>query len=215
MSDKRDQRSMKDQVGERIAMANHIDAVSKLELTPVRYDDFRPKLMSGDLMFCAGNYLVSEAIRAVTSSPWSHVGIVLRADEIDRVLFLESVEDVGVRFAPISKYVTDYGNGTPYNGDLVVARHSSCSTAIVQGLAEFGADQLTRPYNNQEIGEILARVTLKIGNVNKSAGYICSELVNACFVAAKCPFTCSSKDFVSPEDLWIENSIKPIAVLAH
>ena len=97
--------------------------VRQIESLPVlAYRELRPKLKSGDLLFTSGDYLASQLIRKFTESPWSHVGIVFRVDAIDRVLLLESVEDMGVRFAPLSKYLSDYEGGKPYRGRIVVAR---------------------------------------------------------------------------------------------
>ena len=50
----------------------------------------------------------------MTDSPWSHVGVVFWLKSIQRVLLLESVESIGVRFAPLSKYLSDYKKGKPY-----------------------------------------------------------------------------------------------------
>jgi hypothetical protein len=85
-------------------MATHIDSKEIKALPVIPYPDLRAQLKSGDLMFASGDYLVSQAIQEVTASPWSHVGIVFYLQNIDRMLLLESVEDMGVRFAPLSKY---------------------------------------------------------------------------------------------------------------
>jgi len=74
-------------------------------LKSVSYEEIRATLKSGDLIFASGDYLVSKAIQKVTHSPWSHVAIIIRVEEIDRILLLESVEDMGVRIVPLSKYL--------------------------------------------------------------------------------------------------------------
>ena len=86
-------------------MAMHLESNEIKELPVLPYSEVRAKLRSGDLLFTSGDYLVSKAIQKVTGSPWSHVGIVFRLDSIDRMLLLESVEDMGVRFAPLFKYL--------------------------------------------------------------------------------------------------------------
>jgi uncharacterized protein YycO len=166
----------------------------------------RPTLQSGDLVFASGNYLISQAIKQVTHSPWSHVGILFKFQQIDRILLLESVEDIGVRLAPVSKYLSDYENGQPYDGAIVFARTSILDPADFPKVADFGCDQLTLPYNTAEIAYILARITLKLGKKPDSKGYICSELVNACFKAAGHPFK-DNDDFVTPEDVWCDDSV--------
>src|SRR5262245_36846101 len=130
-------------------MAIHVKNAADVSPTAT-YKALRPQLRSGDLFFCAGRYLVSKAIQTMTGSPWSHVGIIFRAEKIDRVLLLESVEDMGVRFAPLSKYLDDYDDGRPYRGDMVVARVGALKQTDIPRIAEFGVDELTRPYDKDE-----------------------------------------------------------------
>ena len=88
------------------------------------YDQFRPKIKSGDLLFCSGSGVFSRMIQEVTKSTWSHVGFVMRLDTIDRVMVLESLEPLGVRTVPLSKYLNDYDSrGNPYPGGIAIARH--------------------------------------------------------------------------------------------
>lgn len=188
-------------------MAAHMepDAIASLPITP--YPMIRETLQSGDLLFTSGNYLISQAIQKVTGSPWSHVGIVFRLDGLDRVLLLESVEDVGVRFAPLSKYLNDYADGRAYQGRIVVARCEGVDAALVGGLARFGIDTLTRPYDNAEIAHILARVTLGLGKRHEDTSYICSELVYACFAHAGLVFHYDKRGFISPENIWVDERL--------
>jgi cell wall-associated NlpC family hydrolase len=193
-------------------MADHIDDPAVAAIPAMTYADLRPTLQSGDLLFCSGNYLVSKLIRKFTKSPWSHIGIVLWATQINRVLLLESVEDVGVRLAPLSKYVLDYENGEPYDGALVIARIGALTSQILVGSASFGADQLTRPYDKDEIGRIVARIALGIKQTMQDQGeYICSELVHACFQAGGIVLNTSGEGFVSPEDIWRDGRVTPVA----
>lgn len=165
-------------------------------------DDLRSKLQSGDLFFTSGNYMISKAIQKVTDSPWSHVGIIFHLREIDRVLLLESVEDQGVRFAPLSKYLTEYKDKRPYKGQMVLAKCSAATSAVIEGLAASGIDRLTRPYDHDEIGKILARVTLGIGKYKRDNEYICSELVHECFEKAGVVLNRDRRGFVSPQNIW-------------
>ena len=191
-------------------MADHVEnkEIKALPVSP--YSDLRAKLRSGDLFFASGDYLVSKAIQLVTDSPWSHVGIVFRLESIDRVLLLESVEDMGVRFAPLSKYLSDYENGRPYKGRVVLARCKDIDSSTVAGLSIFGIDELTKPYDKDEIAKILARVTLGIGKKAKDREYICSELVYECFSHAGIEFAYHPKGFISPEDVWIDKKVSVV-----
>jgi len=191
-------------------MATHV-ANAKVVGPSKSYAALRPQLRSGDLFFCAGKYWVSRAIQQLTGSPWSHVGIVFRAEKIDRVLLLESVEDMGVRFAPLSKYLDDYEDARPYRGDMVVARVSALTPGDFLKIAEFGVDELTRPYDNDEIAKIVARIALGIGRKERDREYICSELVFECFAHAGMGFAYNPKGFISPEDVWIDAQVQPLA----
>ncbi|SNX59123.1 Permuted papain-like amidase enzyme, YaeF/YiiX, C92 family [Nitrosomonas ureae] len=188
-------------------MAAHIENKDIKALPVLPYSDLRAKLKSGDILFASGDYWASKAIQKVTENPWSHVGIVFRLDSIDRVLLLESVEDMGVRFAPLSKYLDDYEDGKPYKGRVVLARCKDVNSSTVEGIAGFGIDELTQPYDKDEIAKILARITLGIGKKEKDREYICSELVHECFSHAGKEFEFNSKGFISPEDVWLDEKV--------
>ena len=188
-------------------MANHIENAEIKALPILDYVEVRKKLKSGDLLFTSGDYLISKMIQKITCSPWSHVGIVLRLDSIDRILLLESVEDMGVRFAPLSKYLKDYENGRPYKGRAVLARCSDVSPAVIAGISTFGIDELTQPYDKDEIAKIMARIALGVGKKERDREYICSELVYECFANAGRNFDYNAKGFISPEDIWMDNKL--------
>lgn len=188
-------------------MAARIESkdIKALSITP--YQEIRTKLKSGDLLFASGDYLVSKAIQKVSDSPWSHVGIVFKLESIGRMLLLESVEDMGVRFAPLSKYIDDYDDGKPYKGRIVLGRCNGVSADIVAGLAKFGIDELTRPYDKDEIAKIMARVVLGVGKKERDREYICSELVYECFSSAGIEFAYDSRGFISPENVWLDEKV--------
>lgn len=188
-------------------MATHIESKDIKSLAVIPYQDIRASLKSGDLLFASGDYLVSKAIQKITDSPWSHVGIVFKLDSIDRVLLLESVEDMGVRFAPLSKYLIDYEDGKPYKGRVVLGRCKDVSKGTVGDLAKFGIGELTRPYDKDEVAKILARVTLGIGKKERDREYICSELVYECFSNAGREFVYDKRGFISPENIWIDEKL--------
>jgi len=191
-------------------MAMHLESKDIKALPVPSYSELRAKLKSGDLLFTSGDYLVSKAIQKVTGSPWSHVGIVFRIDSIDRILLLESVEDMGVRFAPLSKYLLDYEDKKPYKGRVVLARCEDVTANTVASLSTFGIDELTQPYDKGEIAKILARITLGIGKKEKDREYICSELVYECFSHAGREFAYNPKGFISPEDVWLDKKVSLI-----
>lgn len=188
-------------------MATHIEGREIKALPVLPYSDVRAKLKSGDILFTSGDYLISKAIQKMTGSPWSHVGIVFRLDSIDRILLLESVEDMGVRFAPLSKYLNDYEDRKPYKGRAVLARCKDVTSETIVGLSTFGIDELTQPYDKDEIAKIMARITLGIGKKERDREYICSELVYECFARAGKEFAFNPNGFISPEDVWVDEKL--------
>jgi len=126
------------------------------------------------------------------------------------MLLLESVEDMGVRFAPLSKYLSDYGDGKAYKGRAVLARCKDVTSETVDKLSTFGIDELTQPYDKDEIVKILARITLGIGKKERDREYICSELVYECFAQAGKDFAYNTKGFISPEDVWVDEKLSLI-----
>lgn len=194
-------------------MADHMEARDIKSLDVLNYEDLRAGIRSGDLMFASGDYLVSKTIQQVTDSPWSHVGILLRFDRLDRVLLLESVEDMGVRLVPLSKYLVDYDNGKPYRGRVVLARCGGVSKGGIEELARFGIDELTRPYDREEIAAIVARIALGLGRRRQNRAYICSELVYECFDKAGKEFAYNRLGFISPEDIWRDDKVTMVGRL--
>jgi hypothetical protein len=187
------------------------EQLAKLQVTP--YEDLRPQLQSGDLFFAAGNYPISQLIMKFTNSPWSHVGVILRAEAVGRVLLLESVEDIGVRLIPLSKYRDDYENdGKPYKGILVVARPKGVTPELVRAIGSFGADQLGRPYDKDALGDILMRLVFKQGrSEHPDRAYICSELVQNCFARGGYTFPLNKHGFISAADIWRDKRVKLLA----
>ena len=180
-----------------------------LDLLPVvPYQEAREDLRSGDLFFASGESLVSQAIRFCTRSPWSHVGIIFRVEAIDRVLLLESVEEVGVRLAPLSTYLRADPGDKPYQGLAVVARVRGWTELAARRLAAFGIDELTLPYERDEIGRLLARVTLGLPRSRGDRAWISSELVHECFRHAGCEFSFSPRGFITPQDIWEDSRVE-------
>ncbi|WP_273777885.1 YiiX/YebB-like N1pC/P60 family cysteine hydrolase [Acinetobacter sp. GSS19] len=177
-------------------------------LKSVSYEEIRATLKSGDLIFASGDYLVSKAIQKVTHSPWSHVAIIIRVEEIDRILLLESVEDMGVRIVPLSKYLHTYENNRPYKGKIIVARLNVNQAINIAKLSSFGIDELTKPYDRDEISRILARVALDKGKKKVDGEYICSELVYECFLQTGIEFKYNHLGFISPQDIWLDSRIE-------
>ncbi|MCU7892582.1 MAG: hypothetical protein KZQ78_13595 [Candidatus Thiodiazotropha sp. (ex Ustalcina ferruginea)] len=182
-----------------------------IEQFPLKpYADMRKDLQTGDLVFCSGTYFFSQAIQKFTHSVWSHVGIIYRDPTLERVFILESETMIGVRLAPLSKYLRDYhGKNRPYRGNIVIARVDAPVDQVKLNHAiSFGMDELTKPYDNFEIVRIGFRILFNISRRTKDRKYICSELVYECFDHIGVPFQLND-EYVSPDDIWLDEQVRP------
>lgn len=189
-------------------MAQKLTPQQLQEIPPRKYKIIRNDLKTGDLVFCNGNYFFSKLIRKFTKSAWSHVGIIYKDENLNRILVLESEKIYGVRLAPLSKYLKDYhGKNKPYKGKVFLARivPEIPEEELKKGVS-FGLDELTKPYDNWEIFRIAIRIIFGIGRREKNRNYICSELVQECFKHANYDFK-DNDTKISPDDIWLNEKV--------
>lgn len=190
------------------------------------YDRLRPNLQSGDLLLCSGSGYFSKMIQHATDSVWSHVAFVMRLDSIDRVMLLESVEPLGVRTVPLSKYLNDYDSeGNAYPGGLAIARHRNFSSVATEAklrrFGQFAVDLFGYPYDKDEIAKIALRITgsaLGLSSKEKKAlrpdrEYICSEYTWECYRSIGITIEHDARGFVAPADFARTNEVDLLAVL--
>lgn len=180
------------------------------------YDSNKHLIKSGDILLCSGNALFSNLIKKFTGSKWSHVGFILDAKEIDRLIVLESVESIGVRAVALSSYLYNYnGSGKGYDGELVIARHSEMNESLIENLSRKAVDLLGHLYDKDEIIRIMAKIaSSKIRqtscevkqNDNK---FICSEYVEECFRSVGIAIK-QSCGFVAPCDFANDEHVMPV-----
>jgi hypothetical protein len=172
------------------------------------YDQIRPQLKTGQLIFCSGNYLFSGVIQRLTKSTWSHVAIVYKDEELGRVLVLEAEPLVGIRLIPLSKYLYDYkGKKKPYKGMLFISDlQTPLAKPELNKAISFGLDELTRPYDNWEIFRIMIRILFHISKREKNRNYICSELVRDAFAEAGVEFPYTDT-YISPDAIWKDSRV--------
>ena len=189
-------------------MADRLGAKAIASISRLDYGQIRAQLRTGDIVFCSGTYFFSRTIQWITKSVWSHVGIIYRDDNLQRIFVLESETVIGVRLAPLSKYLHDYhGRNKPYKGRIVIARltpapdDEKLKTAI-----SFGMDELTRPYDNWEICRIAMRILFRRGRKVRDRKYICSELVYEAFRKADVAFE-FRRNSISPDDIWSDERV--------
>lgn len=191
-------------------MANHVTK-KEIELLPVQsYDEMRKHLQTGDLVFCSGSYFFSQVIQKFTRSVWSHVGMIYKDPTLQRIFILESETMIGVRLAPLSKYLKDYhGKNRPYKGNMVIARmHPAIDEEKLNHAISYGMDELTKPYDNFEIVRISFRILFSVSRRTRDRKYICSELVYDCFDEIGLPFNLRD-EYVSPDDIWLDQQVQP------
>ena len=182
--------------------------IAKLPLHP--YDAMREDLQTGDLVFCSGSYFFSHAIQKFTRSVWSHVGMIYKDPTLKRVFVLESETMIGVRLAPLSKYLRDYhGKNRPYKGNIMIGRvKPGIDKDKLNHAISYGMDELTKPYDNFEIIRIAFRILFKISRHKRDRKYVCSELVYDCFDEIGVPFKLRD-EYVSPDDIWLDEQVQP------
>jgi hypothetical protein len=193
-----------------------MDAFPTLPL--VDYEDVRANIRSGDILLASGNYNFSKLIRRATNSYWSHVAFVLRIDEIDRVMVLESIEGKGVRAIPLSEYPRNFeGTGVGYNGRLVIARHDQFETAAtpeaLKGMSQAAVDRLSYPYSSEDIAEITLRIVagsigIKKEEMTRGPADICSEYVDRIFSTLGLDVPHDPRGFIAPSDWGRWDQIK-------
>ena len=174
------------------------------------YASVRREIRSGDILLASGEYAFSKLIQRATGSVWSHAAFVLRVEEIDRVMVLESIEGHGVRTLALSEYVKNFENtGAGYKGRLAIARHQRFSGAAttdnLKAMSQFAVDRLSYPYDSEEIARITARI---VGNflgfsadeIKRDQEYICSEYVYECYKTLGIDVPYDTRGFVAPAD---------------
>jgi hypothetical protein len=184
-------------------MAESLTKKQIKDLPVIRYEKIRDQLQTGQIFFSSGSYAFSGIIQRLTKSAWSHVAIIYKDVELNRVMILESEPRIGIRLIPLSKYMRDYkGTKRAYKGQIVIANlnfeleHEKLNKAIC-----FGLDELTRPYDNWEIIRIMTRILFRIGKKEKNKNYICSELVRDAFAKAGVVFRLNDT-YISPQEIW-------------
>lgn len=184
-------------------MAEPLTKKQLKELPVIPYEKIREHLTTGHIFFSSGSYTFSGIIQRLTKSVWSHVAIVYKDVELNRVMALEAEPYVGIRLIPLSKYIHDYkGKRRPYKGQIVMAKlNFDLEQDRLNKAISFGLDALTRPYDNKEIVRIMMRILFKVGKRERNRNYICSELVRDAFSKAGVVFRLNDS-YISPQEIW-------------
>lgn len=166
-------------------------------------------------------------IQGASSSVWSHVAFVMRLEAIDRVMVLESVEPLGVRTVPLTKYLYDYDSKkNPYKGGLVIIRHNEFEKIVseknLRRLGQFAVQLFGYPYDKDEIAKIAARISMshvpfvkkdKEKLLKRDREFICSEYVWESYHSLGIDIPHDKRGFISPADFAKAPEMKLMYVL--
>jgi len=149
------------------------------------YSSARPTLETGDIVLFSGKGGISTGIKWITSSKWSHVGMVLKITEFDAVLLWESttlsnIKDIesgvarqGVQIVPLSERIKKY------NGEASIRKLQYDRTPdMLMQLSLLRKEVKNRPYEEDKIELIKSAYDGPFGdNVEDLSSLFCSELV--------------------------------------
>lgn len=158
-----------------------------------RYLDYREQMQTGDVIAFQGNGLYSKAIQWWTRSPYSHVALVVRFDQlgVDRVFLLHALVEGGVVLMPASFYLSRASGAAewvPLKHPLALLKR----TSYLHDLFKFSMLQLGRSYDARGILKFLVP-----GVKESKASYFCSELVSDAYKH----IGLTERTFVSPGEL--------------
>lgn len=190
-------------------------------LHPKSYAELRKEVRDADILLCSASDAFSRLIRWATGSPWSHIGLAYRLDEIDRVMVLEAVAKIGVRAVPLSTFISRTSGGVhPYPGDIVLARHEGMGARSranpMRKMAGFAFDRLGDPFSNREMLRIVLRILWHRARrrmprmLLPKDEFICSEYVARCLeeLGLKPPW--DGLGFVAPADFARDKRVKAV-----
>ncbi len=191
-------------------------------LAPQSYEAVREQVRNGDILLCSAHDAGSRLIRWATRSPWSHIAIAFRLQEIDRVMALECVEHIGVRAVPLSDFVRRTSSGQePYPGKILLARHAGMAArsdaAAIRRITTFAFDRLGTHFSQKEAAKIglrlaLGRLNIRLpGRLQPDDEYICSEYVARCLAVVGIDTPWDGLGFIAPSDFALDPDIEAVA----
>jgi Permuted papain-like amidase enzyme, YaeF/YiiX, C92 family len=164
------------------------------------YASVRREFEAGDVLLFRGRGLASLAIRLLTRSPYSHVGLVFLHD--GRVFCFEAV-GVGVRLILMSELMRRYHGGIDYYEVLAAA------TGQRHGAIDFCFRQLGKLYDRPGIIRFLIAIVFnREPAARDDQEWFCSELVAAAYRAQGLALAPESTAYTSPADLALSPELK-------
>ena len=164
------------------------------------YGSIREDFQDGDLLLFRGKGPFSVAIRLMTGSTYSHVGLVYLFD--NRVYVIEAV-GAGVRLILMSELMKRYHGGIDYY-EVVRATPKQRRQAI-----GFCFEQLGKLYDNPGIVRFLILLLFKRRlSAGEDQAWFCSELVAAAYRKQDLVLTPELAEYTSPNDLALSPEVR-------
>jgi uncharacterized protein YycO len=164
------------------------------------YRAARGDFQIGDVLLFRGRGLSSQAIRLLTRSPYSHVGLVFPYQS--RVYCFEAV-GVGVRLILMSEVMRRYHGGIDYYEVTRAAPEQR------DGAIAFCFQQLGKLYGRPGIVRFLVAIFFNHKPaVREDQAWFCSELVAAAYRAQGVALAPVSASYTSPADLAVSPELK-------
>lgn len=198
-----------------------------LQQAPTPYSQARPLIRNGDIALFKGKEPFSQLIQTFTKGPFSHVGLIWRMDDIDRVMLLESVDHLGVRLIPLSTKLNGNGAEPPYDGQMAIARHADFPDGVADSahpridrfvkMISYAVDRVGSPYSAADIVDIATRIMFgfaglkEAGDLVPKGAYICSEYAYECYKAIGIEIPFNAEGFVSPNDFARDPRVSGVA----
>lgn len=169
------------------------DERSRIPPDAVSYrTEARQHFCTGDVLCFRGRGPLSWAIRRLTDSRYSHVGLVYLFEE--RVYCLEAVGG-GVRLVLMSQLVRRYAGGIDYF-------EVEADEGVRRQVLSFSFCQLGKLYDTAGLLRFLwVILTGNAESARRDDQWFCSELVAAAFQEAQRPLVDRAAAYTSPSDL--------------
>lgn len=157
------------------------------------YTRARPEFTDGDVLLFRGRGPMSRMIRTLTTSPYSHVGLVMRFE--GHVYCVEAVGK-GVRLILMSEAVRQYHGGIDYY------RLREATPEQRRGALGFCLQQLGKLYDHAGLLRFLAVLVLRRKpRAWRDRYWFCSELVAAAYRSHGITLAPERPAYTSPADL--------------
>ena len=164
------------------------------------YAESRGMFRDGDVVLFRGRGIMSQLIRLLTTSPYSHVGLVYLF--AGRVYSLEAVGN-GVRLILMSEVLRRYHGGIDY---YEVPRAQPAQRA---GAIAFCFQQLGRLYDRPGLLRFGAAILFGHKPARREdQSWFCSELVAAAYRKQGLPLVAERPTYTSPADLALSPELK-------